>query len=77
MWPSFARPAAGAADVEVFDVSGRRVASLLDVPRATAGTHEALWNGRGEGGERVPAGVYLVRLRALGRTLTRRVALLP
>jgi hypothetical protein len=46
-------------------------------PTRLAGTHSAEWNGRSERGERLEAGVYIIRLQAEGRSLTQRVALLP
>ncbi len=48
--------AAAGARLLVFDASGRRVAAL---PWSVAG---ARWDGLGEGGERLPAGVYAYRL---------------
>ena len=53
---SFSLPAAGPTRLEVFDVSGRRVATLLD-GFADAGRHEREWEARGLAG-----GVYLARL---------------
>jgi len=50
-----------AVDVTVFDVAGRRVATLLDGVRG-AGTHVAAWHGTLDGGAPAPAGVYFVRL---------------
>jgi hypothetical protein len=47
----------------VFDTSGRRVASLIDALQE-AGPHRVVWKGEGDGGEALPAGVYLVRLTA-------------
>ncbi|MBD3162441.1 MAG: Omp28-related outer membrane protein [Candidatus Eisenbacteria bacterium] len=54
---------AGEASVRlgVFDVRGRRVASLVDERRA-AGVHTVEWNGRSGSGERLPAGVYYCAL---------------
>ena len=59
----------GAADVrlDVFDVTGRRVATLVDGPRR-AGWHEAAFDGTG-----LPAGLYLYRLQAGPDTATGRV----
>ncbi len=56
---------AGAADVklEIYDAAGRLVRALVD--RALpAGAHEATWDGRGAGNERVGSGVYYARLKA-------------
>jgi hypothetical protein len=60
--------------VEVFDVRGRRVASLLDGARP-AGPGEVRWTGRDGSGRAVAAGVYFVRLEAAGETRARRVVL--
>ncbi|MEW6755434.1 MAG: FlgD immunoglobulin-like domain containing protein [Candidatus Latescibacterota bacterium] len=51
-----------AVDVGVFDLSGRRVCSLFSGPQAP-GAHEYVWSGRREGGELVPPGIYLCRLK--------------
>jgi len=45
----------------VYDLSGRAV-RVLQRGRLAAGVHQMQWNGRDERGERVPAGVYFVRL---------------
>jgi glucose/arabinose dehydrogenase len=58
---SFAMPASGMARLDVFDVSGRRVARILD-QTLPAGSHVTQWDGRDEAGEPAPAGVYLARL---------------
>jgi hypothetical protein len=53
--------------LEVLDVAGRRVVSLLDVPRP-AGTHQVSWRTG-----RVPAGVYFLRLESDGVVATRAI----
>jgi hypothetical protein len=60
---------------EVFDVRGRRVATILDAARP-AGPGEVRWPGRDHKGQAVAAGVYFVRVQALGETQTRRVVLI-
>jgi flagellar hook assembly protein FlgD len=47
--------------IDVFDVSGRRVATLFDAPM-TRGTHVVAWDGRDVGGRRVAPGTYFTRL---------------
>lgn len=55
--------AAGAdVDVAVFDLSGRRLATLASGFRG-AGLHQASWDGRDASGRRAGAGVYFVRGR--------------
>lgn len=53
----------GPVELDVMDVTGRRVARLLDRP-LDAGTHEVTWNGRNARGGNVAAGVYFLRLRS-------------
>ncbi len=47
----------------VYDVSGRLVRTLMNETRP-AGRHDAVWNGRSDGGVPVPPGVYFLRLEA-------------
>ncbi|HEY6573213.1 MAG TPA: FlgD immunoglobulin-like domain containing protein, partial [Candidatus Eisenbacteria bacterium] len=53
----FAVPRRGPVDIAVYDVSGRRVATLLhgDID---AGVHDVVWNGKNSQGASVAAGVY-------------------
>lgn len=48
--------------LEVFDATGRRVATLQDGP-LTAGRHFRRWDGRNDAGQPLAAGIYLARLR--------------
>jgi hypothetical protein len=67
--------AAGPADLSIFDLAGRRVRRLASGAHAS-GDHTASWNAHDEQGLRVPAGMYLVRLRANGVVETRRILVL-
>jgi hypothetical protein len=58
--------------VDVFDVRGRHVTTLLDAARP-AGLGEVRWTGRDKRGQTVAGGVYFVRFRAMGEAQTRRV----
>ncbi len=69
---AFESRAAGRVRLDVLDVTGRRVASLVDEDMA-AGPHERSWNLRGADGHHVPPGVLLVRLRTPEGTTTRRL----
>jgi subtilisin family serine protease len=55
----------------VFDMQGRRVATLAD-GLAPAGRHQAVWNGT-TGGRSAPAGIYFVRLQGPGVQFSRRL----
>ena len=65
-------PAAGPAEVRVYDAAGRLVRELVQGTQA-AGRHTVTWDGRDDRGDRVASGVYFVRLEALGKEQTRRV----
>jgi hypothetical protein len=61
--------------LEIFDVAGRKVATLVD-ERLPAGPYNAEWTGFSDGGERVASGVYFYRLRAGERETSRKMVLL-
>ena len=69
-----------AADVRIdlWDLNGRRVRSLVD-GRMGAGQHQVHWDGRGHGGDALPAGAYFYRMSVGGNpaAITRKVVLLP
>jgi len=70
----FDLPEGAGVRIEIFDVSGRRIRTLLD-GWVAKGSHEVNWNGRGEGGVDLPRGVYFCRIRS-DRGLTSRALLL-
>jgi len=55
----------GEAELAIFDLGGRRVASLHS-GALPAGAHSFDWRGRDDSGHAVPPGIYLCRLRAEG-----------
>jgi len=71
----FELAAPGRATLEVFDLTGRRVRTLLrsELP---AGPHAATWNGTDDAGRDVPAGVYVARLQVGERVEARKLALI-
>jgi hypothetical protein len=71
----FGLPRAGAVDLEVFDLGGRRIATLLDGRAMPAGFHSVVWRGERDHGGAASSGVYFYRLTAGGETRTRRVTL--
>ena len=72
----FELPRATRTWLEVFDLSGRRVARLLSAMELPAGTHSVSWNGRSEAGQALPSGVYFIRLRTDAGLAQRKVTLL-
>ncbi|HMB70763.1 MAG TPA: FlgD immunoglobulin-like domain containing protein, partial [bacterium] len=67
----FDLPRAGYAELVVFDVTGRRVKTLVRDDLA-AGRFDAVWDGRDEAGARTAPGVYFVRLQTQGFGDTRK-----
>ena len=62
-------------DLAIFDVTGRRVATLIDGPLG-AGQHEASWRGMDARGGSVASGVYSARLVADGEISTQKLNLI-
>ncbi|HKK69874.1 MAG TPA: choice-of-anchor V domain-containing protein [Candidatus Krumholzibacteria bacterium] len=60
--------------LEIVDLRGRRVRTLVDGPR-TPGRHEVTWNGRDDAGAPVASGVYRTRLIVGGDVLSRSMTL--
>ena len=66
----------GRAVLEVYDVAGRRVTTVMD-GHASRGPNTSQWNGRTAHGEPVRSGVYFLRLSVDGKPVeTRRITLL-
>ena len=72
---SFDLPQAGPVDLAVYDITGRRVATLVDA-ELTAGRHTVTWLGRDQFGRQVASGIYFSRLIQGGEILTRKMTLL-
>jgi len=64
-------PGAGVVELEVFDLSGRRLASARP-GTLSPGRHALAWDGRGADGAPAAPGVYLARVSVGGRTATTR-----
>lgn len=71
---AFDLPRSGPVRLEVFDIRGRRVVTLVDGVR-DAGRHAVVWTGTDSRGHAVASGVYLLRIQAGETSRTRRVAL--
>ena len=72
---SFRLSQRASAQVSVFDIAGRRVATLAE-DSFSAGNHQLTWNGRDNTGQTVAGGQYLMRLEAGGQSMTRKAILL-
>jgi hypothetical protein len=71
----FFLPGAAVTVLAVHDAQGRRVRGLIHSSLA-AGEHTWSWDGRDDMGQRVPSGVYFIRLESGGERLACRIALL-
>ncbi len=72
---SYFLPAPGPVRLEVFALTGQRVALLQQGPQQ-AGYHRHRWDGRDNAGHRVASGMYLYRLITDEAVLTRKLMLL-
>lgn len=70
----FALREAAKATISVIDVSGRRIATLVD-DSLEPGLHSVRWDGCDSTGRGVASGVYFVHMAAGGRVFSRRVLL--
>jgi flagellar hook assembly protein FlgD len=61
--------------VEVFDVRGGRVATLVD-EALRAGAHQTMWDGPDAASRPAASGVYFVRLRTGGTVVNQKLLLL-
>jgi hypothetical protein len=66
---------AGDVKLEVFDVAGRRVVTLVN-GHLDAGPHEARWNGMTATGDRAASGVYFYKLTAGDGEISKKMVLL-
>ena len=71
---AYVLPAEAPVHLAVYDIAGRRVAVLIDRVQP-AGGHEAVWNGRGDGGAGSAPGIYFLRMIAGPETRTVKVLL--
>ena len=73
---AFELPRAQRASLEIYDLSGRRVASLTSGEQG-AGRHELSWRALDSQGTRVPGGLYFARFSTPGLSRFARVVVLP
>lgn len=71
----FEVPFADHASLDLYDISGRLVDTVLDGD-LPAGCHEIQWEGRSSSGEALPGGIYLLRVEACGQASVGTIALL-
>jgi hypothetical protein len=72
---SFYLPEDSGVRLEIFDINGRLIRRLAD-GAFPSGPHQQSWDGRNDSGERIATGVYIYRLTAEKRQLSRKMVLL-
>ena len=72
---SYVLPSSAHVSLNVYDVLGREVATLMEGYRK-AGSHRVYWNGLDREGRQVSSGIYLYRLQAGGFRESKRMTLL-
>ncbi len=60
--------------LEIFDISGRLV-NVLEAGRQRSGSYSVKWEGKNREGEKLPEGVYFIRLNADNTTETKAIYL--
>ena len=73
---AFDLPAPARVDLAIYDLSGRRVATIASGD-LVAGRHVEFWNARDARGGRVAAGIYFAAFETEGMARTTRVVVLP
>jgi hypothetical protein len=66
---SFVMPVKGTAHLEVLDVTGRSIRTLVN-GEAAAGSNQVEWDGRDQAGKQVVSGVYFFRIETNGAVRT-------
>jgi hypothetical protein len=72
---SYSLPQSGRAVLSIYDIRGRVVRMLMNETQE-AGEHTAMWNGTDDNGRALASGVYLYRLDANGKSVTRKCVLM-
>ena len=68
-------PALNFVALEIYNLLGQKVRTLLNSVQSP-GQHQILWEGRDDGGNLLPTGIYLYHLRAGKRTSVQKIALI-
>ncbi|MFH1844191.1 MAG: LamG-like jellyroll fold domain-containing protein, partial [bacterium] len=71
----FGLPAPGQVKILIFDIQGRKVATLVDAV-LPVGVHRVDWEGRDDSGALVSSGIYFYQLATPGFSQTRKMTLL-
>jgi|CZKP01.1.fsa_nt_gi hypothetical protein len=71
---SFFIPANGNVEINIYDILGIKVKSLL-IQRLNSGDHNILWNGKNDYGSELTSGIYLYRIKFQDKVQTGKLVL--
>jgi flagellar hook assembly protein FlgD len=71
----FELPQQEMVELSIYNLAGQEVTTLAN-GRREAGSYALRWDGRGEDGRELASGVYLCRLRAGEKVVTRKLLLI-
>ena len=72
---NFSIPSDGFVNLNVYDITGRIVATLVEGELST-GYHSVVWNGMSDNGISVSAGIYIYALQTEASSITRKMVLM-
>ncbi len=72
---AFSLPQQETVTLQVFDVLGRLVTTLIDGKTLSPGTHKVVWNGKDRDNRQATSGVYLYRLRTTSFVATKKMVM--
>ncbi|HEX5032262.1 MAG TPA: FlgD immunoglobulin-like domain containing protein, partial [Candidatus Eisenbacteria bacterium] len=73
---TFATSRTGAVKVQLFDMQGRLIRTLMDQPSAAAGHHDVAIDGRDAIGNRLASGVYYIKIQSVEGTEAKAITIL-
>ncbi len=62
--------------LNIYDIQGRLVSSLIDNSFYSAGSYKKNWDGKNQYGTQVPSGMYLYKLESANQIITRKMVLM-
>ena len=62
--------------LNIYDIQGRLVSSLIDNYFYSAGSYKMNWDGKNQYGTQVPSGMYLYKLESSNQIVTRKMVLM-
>ncbi len=72
----FDLPQASRVSLSIYDLTGRRVRSLLHATELAPGSHKISWDGTDDNGDHMGSGLFLCRLESAGYRSTRRLVII-